>query len=243
MVERRHYKNAPIENALIDVQVLPAALVDLALLAAPPAEIREKYPESHPVISGNAQISLGMVSSANFQPSQIGYFRGSPSRPSSFQVRQNGLTANRSRPYESWEVLLGDFMELWNWFSSVTHVAQITRIGVRYVNRFHLPQPAGDFKRFFTTLPTIGDGLPGGLTTFGMQLQIPVPESSDIVILNQSMPPFAQGETPSVILDIDVVRPTPTAGSDVERVLNALHAIENKFFEDSITDVTRELIK
>lgn len=52
--EKRIYLNAPIESAIIDVQVAFTALSDMALLAAPPQEIRDRYPESKPVVSGTA---------------------------------------------------------------------------------------------------------------------------------------------------------------------------------------------
>ncbi len=44
MLERKHYNNAPIIQALIDVQVKSPRLVDLATLVSPPKEITTDYP-------------------------------------------------------------------------------------------------------------------------------------------------------------------------------------------------------
>ncbi len=242
MASNRHYKNAPIENALIDVQVEAGTFCDLALLAAPPLPIREKYPESSPVISGTAAISIGAASSASFQPSQVGYFRGSKTGPLGMQVRQDGLTVSRGRPYESWESLRTEFMEVWDWYKNVVNVVRIRRIGVRYTNRILLPQPVENFRDYFNTLPTIGDGLPGGLAAYAMQLQIPLGNSGDVAIFSQAMPPFTGGDGIPIILDIDVVRPVALPAAALPTALDELHAHENKFFEDSITDRTREII-
>lgn len=240
--EKRIYQKAPIESAIIDVQVEFTALSDIALLAAPPQEIRDLYPESNPVVSGTANVSLGARAAASYHPVQVGYFRRSRSAPLGMQVRQDGLTVSRGAPYESWESLKQQFLELWKWYTTVVNVAKIKRIGVRYTNRILLPLPVKDFREYFNTLPTIGDGLPGGLLAYGMQLQIPLVDSGALVILAQSMQPFVGGDKLPIVLDIDVVRPGPLAVEALMDTLAELHDRENDFFENSITDKTREII-
>ncbi len=242
MTEKRIYRNAPIESAIIDVQVESSALSDMALLAAPPQEIRDRYPESNPVVSGTANISLGARSTASYHPVQVGYFRRSRSAPSGMQVRQDGLTVSRGAPYESWESLKQQFLEIWKWYTTVVTVAGIKRIGVRYTNRILLPLPVVNFREYFNTLPTIGDGLPGGLLAYDMRLQIPLADTGAFVIFVQSMPPFTGGDKLPIILDIDVVRPGPLPVEELMKSLAHLHDRENEFFENSITDKIREII-
>lgn len=118
MVDKRHYGNAPIETALIDLQVNLAAFTDIALLP----KIRELYPESTPVVSGKAQVSLGPRSSADLTTTQVGYYRKARSKPWSFQARRDGLTVLQSRPYETWESLRSQFFDIWEWYQTTVSI-------------------------------------------------------------------------------------------------------------------------
>lgn len=246
MVDKRHYGNAPIETALIDLQVSLAAFTDIALLAAPTPKIRELYPESTPVVSGTAQVSLGPRSSADLTTTQVGYYRKAKSEPLSFQARRDGLTVLRSRPYGNWESLRTQFFEIWEWYKTAVNIEAVKRVGVRYTNKFSIPQPIKDFRDYFKTVPAVGDSIPGGLAMFTMQLQIPIPETGDWVVLSEAMPPLVNGGVTSavtVILDIDVVRQRDISVKDIGAVLDELHDTENRFFESSITDLARSIIQ
>ncbi len=243
MPQRTHYSRAPIIQALIDIQVKSDAWVDLATLSAPLAEIRTDYPTCTPVFTGNATIQLVPSGTSKFDVSQIGYsHNGRSDHKYVFQARQEGLTVSRLAPYETWEKLRDEFLRIWRWYAGVVKPKEIMRLAVRYTNRFDFPLPFRDFKEYLSTTPEIGTGLPAELGGFVMQLQIPQPDLPGMIIVNEALVPPAREGVGSVLVDIDVFQTEKIPYNFSER-LELLHDLENKFFEGSITDKARELIR
>ena len=243
MRERKHYRHAPITQALIDIQVKGNNLIDLAGLASLPPEIRTGYPVILPVFTGNATISMTPGDSPKFEAKQIGYsMTGAEDHRYVIQARLDGLTVSRIAPYETWESLRDEFMRIWRWYEGITKPGSIVRLAVRYTNRLDLPLPFQDFKEYLYTTPEIGIGLPASLSGFVMQLQIPVPNFPGMIVLNEAMVPPARDGAASIVLDIDVFQTENIPYNFIEQ-LGLLHDQENAFFEGSITDKTRELIK
>lgn len=243
MRERKHYNKAPIIQALIDVQVKSSHLVDLATLVSPPREITTDYPIVQPVFTGSATFAMNPGTVPAFDARQVGYSRTGPGEHKyAVQARLDGLTVSRFAPYETWENLRDEFFRIWNWYREVVEPAEIVRLAVRYSNRLDLPLPVDDFKHYLRTTPEIGGSLPGSLSGFVMQLQIPSPHRSRMIILNEAMVPAAEAGIASILLDINVYQ-TQHIDHHFKQQLEQLHDEENDFFEGSITDKTRELIK
>ena len=243
MHERTHYSKAPITQALIDIQVKSDQLIDLARLASPPQEIRDDYPAVLSVFTGSATILISPGDSPKVEMTQIGYsMTGTADHKYILQVRRDGLTVSRREPYETWENLRDEFARIWGWYETVAKPVSIFRLAVRYSNRLDLPLPFRDFGEYLNTTPQIGPGLPAGLSGFIMQLQIPDPDLPGMVVLNEAMvPPIKEGVV-SILVDIDVFQ-TDRLSNPFMAQLDLLHKKENEFFEGSITDKTRELIR
>lgn len=248
MAERIHYSRAPIVQALIDIQVVSDHCVDLAKLESLSPEIKTDYPVSASIVTGSATLQLVPVDTPKIDIQKdvrkIGYsYDGQPNHKYVFQVRQEGLTVSRSTPYETWENLRDEFFRVWRWYESVTKPKNILRLAVRYTNRFDLPLPFQDFKEYLSTTPEIGTGLPAALSGFAMQLQIPQPDLPGMIIFNEALIPPAKEGVVSVVVDIDVFQYDNIPYNTFLERLEVLHEVEKKFFEGSITDKARELIR
>ena len=243
MPQRTHYSRAPIIQALIDVQVKNDTWIDWAAFNSPSAEIKADYPTVTPVLTGNIMIQVAPGGAAKPEFRQIGYSHGGRAEHRYvFQTRQEGLTVSRLTPYETWEKLRDEFLRLWRWYEAIVKPKEIMRLAVRYTNRFDLPLPFRDFKDYLSTAPEIGGGLPAGLSGFAMQLQIPQADLPGMIICNEALvPPTGEGVA-SVLVDIDVFQTGNIPYNFSER-LELLHDTENRFFEGSITDKARELIR
>ncbi len=243
MSARIHYSRAPITQALIDIQVKSDHWVDLAVLACPPPDIKADYPTGAPVFTGNATIPLVPGGTPKFEVIQVGYsYNGRPDHKYIFQTRQEGLTVSRLAPYETWENFLDEFRRVWSWYKDVVKSKDIVRLAVRYTNRFDLPLSFQDFREYLSTTPEIGTGLPAGVSGFAMQLQIPQADLPGMIVFNEALVPPAGEGVVSVLVDIDVFQTEKIPNNFWER-LERLHDLENKFFEGSITDKARELIR
>ena len=243
MCVRTHYERAPIIQALIDVQVGGGPPLDLALLAALPPEIGANFAVPAPIYVSNATIPLSSTGSPAFETFHVGHaFSGRENHKYALQARRDGLTVSRLAPYETWEKMRDEFLRVWDWYEGVVRPTNILRLGIRYTNRFDLPLPCGDFREFLLTTPEIGRSLPSALSGFAMQLQIPQAEIPGLIIVNEALVPPAREGVSSVILDIDVIQTADIPYNYVSR-LEVLHEQENRFFEGSITEKARGLIR
>ncbi len=243
MSQRTHYSRAPILQALIDIQVKSDPWIDLATFSSLPSAMKDDYPTSTPVFTSSAEIQLIPGGTPKFDVKQIGYsYSGRADYKYVFQVRQEGLTVSRLVPYETWEKLRDEFLRIWSWYKGVVKPKDIMRLAVRYTNRFDLPLPFQDFREYLSTTPEIGNGLPAELSGFVMQLQIPQADIPGMIIFNEALVPPAREGVVSVLVDIDVFQTENIPYNFSER-LELLHNCENGFFEGSITDKARELIR
>ena len=243
MDERKRYGRAPISQALIDVQVAVGKPLDMARLAALPPEIAVNFQQLTPLFIGNAFLDMQTGQPPRFDAHQVGYaMQGRENHRFGLQTRGDGLTVSRMEPYEKWENLRDEFNRIWDWYKGVVEPNGITRLAVRYVNIIDLPLPFGDFREYLRTTPEVGSGLPAGLSGFAMQLQIPQLDLPGMIIFNEALVSPRKPNVASVIVDIDVFQTQGIPMAFGDR-LEVLHNIENGFFEGSITDKFRELIK
>ncbi|MEM7576054.1 MAG: TIGR04255 family protein [Planctomycetota bacterium] len=161
---------------------------------------------------------------------------------------RRGEDANRPG-WLGWDKqLLPDTLAAWAAFREVHPRGVLSYVGVRYVNRFELPASDNlSLAKYFRTCPNISADTPGiGLRDFLLQLDT-VQEKPGVFgrLVQTTVPPKQPGRY-SVVLDLDVgwkVTPTHSlADNELGDMLQKLHAIENRLFETSITESTRQLM-
>ncbi len=237
------YENAPITEALVDIRVDPAPVTTLKELEGIHELVREQYPVKKKQLQVQGQFSLGDEVGAVARQDQIGFSFGSSDGKQVFQARLNGFTFSRLRPYGNWIELRDEARRLWCFYRSVIGPRKIVRIAVRYINQIDIPVARLDYKDYFYTTPEVSPLLPQELSGFFMQLQMPQPQFSGMLILTQAtVAPPAPGMN-SVILDLDVFKEEPglTEDDQVWTTLEELRQRKNAVFEGSLTDRARSL--
>jgi uncharacterized protein (TIGR04255 family) len=239
-----HYSKAPITEALIDIQVrLPESTLTEALRSIEVDESRFKsaIPLKHSVF----EFRFGPEQHAGAQHEDRGFIFPSADGKHVLQARRDGFTLSRLAPYDRWETFRDDAKSLWTLYSSIAKPEVITRVAVKYVNRFDLTLPIEKFGQFFNVRPELPGETPQPVEGFFMQLQIPHVDISAMLVLTQAIVPPPEVGMASIVLDIDLFCPNNPA-SDEEglwRLLERLHERKNEVFEGCITDATRELIR
>jgi uncharacterized protein (TIGR04255 family) len=230
-------------EAVIEIQCqLPASLTVADLLRFH-AEVKDEYPgkgEHHEV-----EISVGdPVKAARTVGRQIGYRFTSPDQKQIIIASLGGFAFSRLAPYDRWESLQSEARRLWDIYKSILRPVQITRTGVRYINRIDISMKTGgiDLDEYFATAPRIASNLPQGLDGFFMRLQIPI-EGAMLLITETTVTPPEPGLM-SMLLDIDVfVQDDKINDSGVWQIIERLRNEKNRAFEACITDKVRDLIK
>jgi uncharacterized protein (TIGR04255 family) len=240
----RHYDNAPIKEAIIDIQIEDSPLLTLESLEkgiSPPPS----YTERRNLMMGHIQSQLeeGMLT-ATAKQNQTGYTFVGGEGKHVVQLRLNGFTFSRLAPYQTWEQLQNEAKTLWELYRKFAGALPVVRVGLRYVNQLDLPIPLRDFRDFIRLYPEVSADLPQKLASFFLQVQIPQEDLDAMLILNEAMVPPSRPNVVSVILDIDLFKQGIRLESDNEiwEMLETLRLRKNLIFEGCITNNMREQI-
>lgn len=249
----RKLTNAPVREAVIDIQFDPAAnLDDLDVYAE---ALASEFDRSSPLWRTEFGLQVGIEGTAPAPESQVarhGLRLQSSQRPYVLQCRLNGFTLSRLYPYENWEELIESALRYWDTFAKVVvpneaGQGRITQIAVRYINELRLPLPIRDFSDYLRAPPEVPASLPQALQSFLQRVVIPLPETQAVAIVTQALDaPSAPAESVTVILDIDLKQRLTIDVSDQERLwdqLKALRADKNRIFFSYVTDKLLETLE
>lgn len=232
-------------EALIDLRCAIEPPATLGALAAVQEAEGERYPDRRDRMRFEGQLTLGSQVGAAASQRHVGYLFTSADGRQAFQARTDGFTFSRFRPYERWETFRDEARRLWDAYRERVAVAGVTRVAVRFINRFDLPLPLNDFKDYFETVPEVAPNLPQALSGFLMRLEIPQEDLDAMLLLTQALMPPEQEDVASILLDIDLFREyeQPVDGDEAWRFLERLRVRKNDVFEACITERAREVIR
>lgn len=254
MEPNRHYPNAPITEALIDIQVQYAAPITLEKLREFGETLKGEFPHvtSRNIVEALLTANPDQPAATKFDSKQstVGYMWLSPDKKDVFQGRLDGFTFSRLKPYQNWQTLRESTRNMWDRFTNGTGVTQVKRIALRYINQLDLPiGPKGlRFEDYLETFPVSGTSKveDEDIDQFIMRLVLPQKDLNASLVLTEALlPPQIPGHA-SVILDLDLFRENlniPAASNDIWDILEEFRIRKNRFFEASITNSARELFE
>ena len=240
--EVQHLKNAPIKEALIDIQIKPLVSVSEQTFKQIRQAILDDYPDSRDI--QRAQITLTLSdSSAQSKQEHLGVAYISEDRKQIFQARNNGFTFSRLKPYTSWESIRAEAQRLWGLYRDFFKPEQITRLAVRYINRLELQSPL-EFSEYLTAPPNKPKDTPDQLISFLTRNVIPISNDQAVTIFTQAMEQVTKENMVSIIIDIDVFKEKEIGVTEnFWEILDGFRDIKNQFFFGSITDKAMDMYK
>lgn len=240
---------APIKEALIDIRVKLSNDFDVKKIDSVYEKIKETYPDKQEQTVSQVQFQKQPDKESFKSFTKInGYRYISISKDKIFQARLAGFTFNRLPPYTNWEELRNEARRLWLLYREVTSPEIITRVALRYINNLNIPMPIIDFGDYLAAPPVLPEGLPQGLNSFLIRLNIHVPELEANAIITQALEPMPVEPTKiPVILDIDVFK-EKTEGTGIEEgeawdLLEKMRHFKNEVFFKFITGKLKEIYK
>lgn len=239
------YPNAPITEAVFDIridQVDPSLVNRLKNI---PGHLRSMYPQEKNRPGMNFSFAIAGAKIKNFEktePTDLGYIFSNSSNTRMFQFRLDGFTFNILKPYSNWEEFSKEAFRIWQLYKDIIPHLNITRLGLRYINRINIPTPVKSFQEYVTYIPPVPDSLPKILNRFFMQVEIPKDDIN--VVLTETMEPIISNKLP-FILDIDCIKniEKPITHEELTRFFNTMRDTKNSVFESCITDKSRQLFK
>jgi uncharacterized protein (TIGR04255 family) len=253
MTERVYYSRAPITEALIDLRVTQVQGFSMSDLESIGDTIVDRYPRQEGMYSGQVNIPVGEPAQVETLHQQTGFRFTDQDGRQILQARIDGFTFSVLAPYDRWETFRDEARRLWYLYKSATRAESITRVAVRFINRIDIPTADAVTVRledYLRTYPEIPADWPyDAFRSFFMQLQILQEDLRCWLVVNQATAQPPDLETTSILLDFDLFREEyeePWRADDdaaVWEFLEHLHDRKNEYFERSITDETRRLIR
>ena len=243
------YNNPPIVEAILDIKTNLPPDIFLSHLQEFQDFVKSDYPVKKERRSFEGGVQFKSGSAPEFKASQEkvdGFLFHSEDNKSIVQVRLDGFTFNKLRPYSNWEEFSSESKRLWTQYLKIAKPSSVARIALRYINRIELPMPFSDFKEYILTAPEVAGGIPQGLAGFFVRLAIPNEEIGATAIVIETIEPIKPDTNKlPLIFDLDVFKSVSMA-PDTEKIwvtLNQLREYKNQIFERSLTDKTKELFK
>jgi uncharacterized protein (TIGR04255 family) len=238
------YSKAPITEAVIDLSVRLPKGVTLQQLRVVQARRASTYP-----VEGKFGLAT-LRDADSFDEMSVdrdihGIAMKSDDGARIGVAKLDGFMFVRLPPYDHWASFRDEAHSLWQTYREVAKPEAITKVSLKYVNRFDLPLPVKDFAVYFRTYPEVSSALPQSVSGFFTQLQIPYEDLGAMLVLTQTIVPPPQSGFASVVLDIDLSVPNNPSSDDddVWELLARLRDRKNEVFEGCITDAARELIR
>lgn len=244
MTTPRHLEKAPITEALVDIRVKLPPSVDLSTLESAHVLFSEGYPQRRERIRMETNIDpkRGESQTKSFVD---GFMYTSTNNKQVVQVRLDGFTFSRLKPYDAWESLRTEAYRLWGLYRGKASPELITRVALRYINRLEIPLPIQELGDYLTAPPTVPRNLPQEFISFLARNVIRDKSLEVTAIITQWFEPVSSSEFASILLDIDVFKEANfnVDADDAWETVDKLRDLKNKIFFESITEKTIELCK
>lgn len=250
MSEYTVLRNAPITEALLDIQGELPPDTTLESLASLQEEIKDRFPNRQE--RGFLQFEVAAKEGSTPELSQTSGIQGylfvspEPDATKVVQARLNGFTFSKLRPYQNWSLFRGEAYELWERYVRLAKPITVTRLGLRFINRIELPLPFREFNQFILTVPEIAPELPSDVSEFFMRLVMPQPEQDMNAIVTVATNVAERNENfLPLIFDIDVFQQKEYEPSSetIWHTFDLMRRIKNDIFFKSITDKTARLFE
>ena len=246
MVSPRHLNNAPIVEAVVDIRVKLPTDVGLEKLALISETISGHYPRRRERrrYEGTIEFKIGeSPKQSAIDKGPDGYIYTSNDERQVVQIRLNGFTFSRLKPYQTWENLRDEAQKLWKLYVKFASPEIVTRIAVRYINRLNIPLSIKDFGDYLAAPPIVPPDLPQGVSSFLTRTVIIEPALKASAAITQALEPRASKDFLTILLDIDVFRQVQfdIESNETWELLEGFRHFKNKIFFDSVTEGTLRL--
>lgn len=233
-----HLSKAPIVEAALDIRVVPSVKWDETKLLSELKQRLSDYPKTEPLRGARFEINAKKLLNPAIEDfGCIGLKLHSGDNLHIAQFNKEAFVFSRLKPYENWEQFSAEALRLWGIYGELLKPKEVTRIGLRFINRIAIKQEKVELADYYKYPPASLKELNWTLTGYLHHDVMQVPETSYSVNLIKTVQNIP-GEV-GLILDIDVFMEKPP---NIEECLEEMQWVKNKMFFSSLTDkVIQEL--
>lgn len=241
------YKRPPITEAVIGITF--SSSMDATQLAAVSDVLQEYYPHKQGVSAYDVSLKINTQlpgeNQADLTPTN-GYRLSTDDQTQLVVLWPNSLTISQLPPYKGWNEFLGRFKRDWKRVKRKLGFQQLSRIGVRYINRIDIPanEPVVEHEIFLNIYPKMPDIL-NPLDAYAIQASVTLKDINCQLTINSASVPSPLLHHVSFVLDTDIFsdKNPPQSDEDLIELLIKIRAEKNKVFEACISTHARSLFR
>ena len=152
MTNHQTLKNPPISEAVIDIR-LAEALSDFDEISSGLLkELEVSYPKKEEIRSFQVSYRINASDLPVPLDSRVGYRLESQDGKYVLQLKKDGIALSNVGAYDGWDTFIKKFTDLWAKFNKKISMAKISRIAVRYINKFELSKKHEDYYKKWMTV-------------------------------------------------------------------------------------------
>jgi uncharacterized protein (TIGR04255 family) len=247
-VSEQPYQQPPITEAVIEIRFSePMPTADLAKVSD---TFKSTYPHEQIVTDVSVQLYFRHDTQNTAQAKAIekrGHRRSSPDQTELVLLWPAIFVVSQLAPYPGWDVFFARFQRDWNTWKRAVSYKNISRIGVRYINRIDIPvegRPVTHEEEFLNVYVHMPDELQP-LAAWAVQGQLRLPDIGCKLTLNSSVVPSPLLGHVAFVLDQDIAKDDrpPQNDAEIYELINQIRDKKNSVFESCITDKARRLFK
>lgn len=207
--------------------------------------IQDEYPEMEPISAIGLQLEFGPTGAGTkiIPQSQRVRFKHK-NRALILQLAENNFTINTLSPYPGWETVRKDALVAWQKLEAVLRPDAITRIGLRYINRFEKETERDYPGNWLTTTDYIPSGVLRSEPGFLSRTQVRFNTHDLLIVTLGDFKPNVGGGYGSIVFDIDRVTEQEVVSGlgSLEEELDRLHADVWEVFSSAEGQKLRDLL-
>ncbi|MCG8557714.1 MAG: TIGR04255 family protein [Proteobacteria bacterium] len=242
MINRRRYKNPPIQEALVEFQFAGSEEGDVTVFGELYALLKAKYPTKRVRHSVEHAIHVSPQGPVPLPPrsgiDRVQFLSADGTELVAIGV--NVLSTHRLRPYTGWDKFSPRIAEALDWYRQVAGSPGVSRIGVRYINTLDCAQGLKSLNELLSIPVGLPSGFPDNLASFLMRFEARYDDRRRLLLTLARAP----GESFGVVVDFDVIfqaaEGEPLGFDDALGEAEQLRDLEREAFELAITDTARE---
>jgi uncharacterized protein (TIGR04255 family) len=252
-MDRRQYRNPPIEEALCEVRFVPDPNWNVTLIGALRERLKDSYP-GQPLEQVTLELGMEVDTGRELSPRPpypaLSLTHGlskvqlpTESGDRLVAIGRDVLSVHVLRPYAGWEDFRPRIEQALEAYAEVIPPAGIMRIGLRYINRVRITASTVHLDEYFTEPPRIPSGLPATMTGVFSRIEVSFQDAPVRLVSTFATATASEGEA-AFLLDLDVSRESidPQVTLDnIMTIVDELHYREHQAFECMLTDRLREV--
>jgi uncharacterized protein (TIGR04255 family) len=246
-MERRQYRNPPLEEALCEFQFAPGAEWDFAFHIQFLERFRPEYAgkvRRQQMMEAGIQVGPQQTEPAMTMKqgqSRLQYLSADETRI--VGIGPDVLSIHVLRPYDKWEDFEARVKRAFGVYREVARPAGVKRLALRYLNRIQLPLDRVRLEDYFTSPPRLPETVPAAIQTILTRFESVYNDAPVRLTVT-----FASLEAPAgssaYLLDTEVSqewKESPLPLDEALTVVQNLKQRQTDAFESMITEKTREV--